>query len=207
MSEQNEPFNSIQPSNRTIIEESLEYAWVLVLEKLESPYPNLKNPLLCPDEFVAVLAGERGVQDWQPGDTLEQQRSTTDKAFEIHSKAGTRYGLRTSLNALGFDSTISKGIKPYSLEVEAYLQDKPLTEESSQRVDTRVGTYKSERDDVSINISRQSSGEVYVGVTTEIGVTMTSKPYVPDGFTSEAVPSIGVYNHIRVIATSEPASQ
>lgn len=207
MSEQNEPFNSVQPSNRTIIEESLEFAWVKVLEKIESPYPNLKTPLLCPDEFVALLAAERGVQDWQPGDTLEQQRQTTDKAFEIHSKAGTRYGLRISLNALGFDSTISKGIKPYSLEVDAYLQDKPLTEESSQRVDARVRTYKSERDDVSINISRQSSCQAYVGVTTEIGVTMTSEPYVPEGFTSEAAPSMGVYNHIRVIATSEPASQ
>ncbi|MEZ8201689.1 phage tail protein [Vibrio splendidus] len=193
--------------NAQPLEKAIRLAFRDSLHDLTPPYPKLLNALDTPVQFLPALAGERGVVDWYDTDDEGFKRETTDGSYRLLMKSGTRYGIRSSLNALGFDSTISKGIKPYTLEVEAYLQDKPLTDESSQRVDARVGTYKSERDDVSVNISRQSTGEVYVGVTTEIGITMTSEPFVPQGFTSEAAPCIGVHNHIRLIATSEPAIQ
>ncbi|EKO3566327.1 phage tail protein [Vibrio metschnikovii] len=153
MSEPNE-FISVQPDNRTLIEESLEYAWDGILKRSTNPYPDLKNPMLTPDEFVVLLASERGVADWQPDDTLVQQRRTTDKAFEIHSKAGTRAGLKTALDALGFDSVVTKSDEPYAINVEAMLQDQPLTNEMYRRVNIRVSTYKSERDIVRTHLSR-----------------------------------------------------
>ncbi|MCG9678750.1 phage tail protein I [Vibrio sp. Isolate24] len=206
MSEQNEPFNSVQPSNRTIIEESLEYAWVKVLENLESPYPNLKNPLLCPDEFVSLLASERGVQDWQPGDTLEQQRSTTDKAFEIHSKAGTRYGLRTSIDALGFNSQVTKGALAYSLDVSAEIEKGELSEKLQTRLSSRVNTYKSERDTVSLELARSAFVTPFIGVFAETGVLSDSAPYTFQDSEGYVTPKLGVFPETYVLNDSQAAT-
>ncbi|WP_249371363.1 phage tail protein [Vibrio sp. 2-2(8)] len=160
MSDPNE-FVSVQPDNRTLIEESLEYAWARILALAPNPYPNLKNPQLTADEFVVLLAGERGVADWQPTDTIVQQRKTTDKAFPIHSKAGTRAGLKTALDALGFASAVTRGDAAYSIDVEGRLLDQPLTAEMSQRINARITAYKSERDSVTTTISRLHSANKY----------------------------------------------
>ena len=160
MSEQNESFNSIQPSNRTIIEESLEVAWTKVLEQTENPYPNLKNPRLCPDEFVALLAAEDGVLDYQPSDTLDQQRETTVNAFYIHSKAGSRVGIKNSLDVLNLVSYVRRGTEPYSIDIEAKLLDQALSEQTLDRISTRVDTYKSERDSYSLVLGRLLNGRV-----------------------------------------------
>ena len=193
--------------NAQPLEKAIRLAFRDSLHELKPPYPKLLNALETPVQFLPALAAERGVVDWYDTDDEEFKRETTDGSYRLLMKSGTRYGIRSSLNTLGFDSVISKGVKPYTLEVEAYLQDDPLTDESKQRIDARVNTYKSERDYVSVNITRQSPGLIYVGVATEIGITITSEPYFPEGFTSEAAPSIGVYNHIRLIVTSEPADQ
>lgn len=160
MLEQNE-FISVQPDNRTLIEESLEYAWDRILKQSTNPYPDLKNPMLTPDEFVVLLASERGVADWQPDDTLVQQRRTTDKAFKIHSKAGSRAGLKTALDALGFSSVVTRGEALYSIDVEGRLLDQPLTAEMSQRLHARISAYKSERDSVTTTLSRLHNAHQY----------------------------------------------
>ena len=155
---QEKPFVSAQPENRTSIEEALEFAWHDMLKKVDQPYPNLKQPLYTPQEFVSLLAGERGVLDWQPSDDEQQRRETTDKAFDIHSKAGTRYGLRNALLPLGIDSVVSKGELPYAVVVDGKLSDQPLTAETSQRMNARLASYKSERDTIELILSRSSLG-------------------------------------------------
>lgn len=152
------PFISAQPENRTVIEEALEFAWHDMLTKVEQPYPDLKQPLYTQDEFVSLLAGERGVLDWQPSDDDQQRRETADKAFDIHRKAGTRYGLRNALLPLGIDSVVTKGEQPYSVVVDGKLSDRPLTAETSQRMNARLTSYKSERDSISLTLSRSNNG-------------------------------------------------
>lgn len=151
-------FISAQPENRTVIEESLEFAWHDMLTKVEQPYPDLKQPLYTQDEFVSLLAGERGVLDWQPSDDDQQRRETADKAFDIHRKAGTRYGLRNALLPLGIDSVVTKGEQPYSVVVDGKLSDRPLTAETSQRMNARLTSYKSERDSIALTLSRSNNG-------------------------------------------------
>ncbi|MFH0267229.1 phage tail protein [Vibrio rumoiensis] len=152
------PFVSAQPENRTVIEEALEFAWHDMLTKVEQPYPDLKQPLYTPKEFISLLAGERGVLDWQPSDNEQQRRETADQAFDIHRKAGTRYGLRNALLPLGIDSTVNKGELPYSLVVDGKLSEQPLTAETSQRMNARLSSYKSERDSIDLTLSRSNNG-------------------------------------------------
>lgn len=178
MSEQSEPYNSVQPNNRTIIEESLEFAWDKVLSQTQCPFPSLKNPMLCPDEFVSLLAAERGVLDWQPGDTLEQQRETTDKAFEIHSKAGTRRGIYSAVLALGIDAEVTKGEAPYSINIESY-SNQGISDELLNRLVNRVQSYKSERDSFTMALGIKAEGRVYLGGGVTIAPRIHVGPWVP----------------------------
>ncbi len=84
----NKEFLSVQPNNASLIEEALEFAWTELIQSTFCPYPNLKQPLLTDKAFVALLAGERGVTDWQPKDTLESQRKRWIRRLIFIEKQG-----------------------------------------------------------------------------------------------------------------------
>ncbi|AUI88161.1 phage tail protein I [Vibrio azureus] len=154
MSELNKAFISVQPNNASLIEEALEYGWAQLLHSLPCPYPNLKQPLLTAPPFVALLAGERGVRDWQPKDTPQSQRKTVDKAFEIHRKAGTRLGLSIALDAIDCDVDVipwhqmTPRAPPYHIECIATQRSQALDKAATTRVLSRIESTKSERDTV-----------------------------------------------------------
>ncbi|PMJ90295.1 phage tail protein [Vibrio sp. 10N.261.55.A7] len=204
MSEPND-FISVQPDNRTLVEESLEYAWQQLLKQTANPYPDLKNPLLTPDEFVVLLAGERGVADWQPNDTLDQQRQTTDKAFEIHSKAGTRLGLNRALSTLGFLSEVARGSLPYSLDIEAEVEKGALTGDLQKRLSQRVTTYKSERDSISLDLVRSTTIARNVACFGETGVISDSPPFIFQDQERVVSMRVGILNEAYVYSDSRAA--
>lgn len=154
MSDLNKAFLSVQPNNASLIEEALEFAWTELIQSTFCPYPNLKQPLLTDKTFVALLAGERGVTDWQPKDTLESQRKTVDKAFDIHRKAGTRFGLSIALDAIDCDVEVTPWHQmqpihaPYHIECIAWQRNQPLDKSAITRVLSRIESTKSERDTV-----------------------------------------------------------
>ena len=156
MFEVTEPFISVQPENRTLIEESLEYAWHTLLANQRDPFPELKQPRLTSEPFVSLLAGERGVTDWRPEDSLEQQRKTADNAFEIHRKAGTRHGLAVAMDALDCDIEVTPWYQmdappgPYHIEVVAWKRNEPVNQKTAKRMLTRIENTKSERDTVEL---------------------------------------------------------
>ena len=197
---------SLLPSNRTTLTRAFEEA-IKLTAKVENPYPWLLDPQQTLVELLDYLASESGVSDWYSEDSEKIRRDTVEQAPIIMREAGTIGGLKNALVALGFDAEIEKGEKEFSLDIVAFLDESPLSEDAIQRVNSRVEMYKSERDTTNVNISRQALCTSYIGVTSEIGVTMTSEPYVPSGFTSEAACFVGVYTHIRLISTSEPARQ
>ena len=177
MLEPNNEFISVQPENRTTLEEALEYAWHKLIESAHSPYPDLRNPLSTQDEFVSFLASERAVQDWQPCDSLIQRRETTARAFEIHSKAGTRAGLKMAIEALGFSADIKRADQAYSLNIEAELESAQLSEEIQARLNARAIAYKSERDTIDLRLIRSSYSQIHLGILNESGVILDCQPY------------------------------
>ncbi|MEZ8095780.1 phage tail protein [Photobacterium swingsii] len=152
MSEPNNPFVSVQPENRTIIEEGLEYGWHKIISQQPNPYPNLKQPSYTPDEFVSLLAAERGVLDWQPSDTLEQRRKTAEQAFDIHRKAGTRSGITLALNALGFDAEVTRSTAPYSIDILCWRRNSTIDKFVVDRMISRIDHTKSERDSYELSL-------------------------------------------------------
>ncbi|MFM2477367.1 phage tail protein [Celerinatantimonas sp. MCCC 1A17872] len=199
-------FISVQPENRTVVEEALEYAWNQLIAALPDPYPNLKQPLETAAEFVDLIAQERGVLDYQPGDTLAQKRNTTDQAFQIHSKAGTRSGLKDALDALGFNSSVEKADEPYAITVIADIEADSLTEALQQRLEARVTAYKSERDSVGVDVVRGSQVPIYTGILTETGVVNDCVPYTNTETTSDVATPMGLLNETYILLDSEPGS-
>lgn len=197
-------FISVQPENRTRIEESLEYAWDQLIAELPDPYPNLKQPLDTAAEFVDLLAQERGVLDYQPGDTATQKRQTTDRAFQIHSKAGTRSGLKDALDALGFDSTVEKANEPYAITVTADIEADSLTQALQERLEARVTAYKSERDSVAMEVVRGTQIPIYCGVLVETGVINDCVPYTNTENDSQIREPHGLLNETYILLDSEP---
>ncbi|MDK9756736.1 phage tail protein I [Vibrio sp. D173a] len=156
MSDPSEAFISVQPNNASLIEEALEYGWTELIQSTSCPYPNLKQPLLTDRAFVALLAGERGVRDWQPKDTLDSQRKTVDRAFEIHRKAGTRFGLSVALDAIDCDVEVTPWHQmqprqaPYHIECIAWQRQTPIDKSAAHRVLSRIENTKSERDTIDL---------------------------------------------------------
>lgn len=168
-------FISVQPENRSTLEEALEYAWQRLIIDAERPYPLLRQPLFCPEEFVVFLAGERGVFDYQPSDSLQQKRNSTHHAFEIHQKAGTRHGLKVALDVLDCDLEVTPWHKmeppsnPYHIDVVAWRRDSPTNKEVLERVWARIAKTKSERDTVSLSLAfGVNSSLAFAGATSQI---------------------------------------
>lgn len=151
-------FISIQPENRTLIEEGLEFALAAVVAEHDSPYPLLKNAQFTSVQCVSLLAAERGVLDFRPEDTELQRRSSVEHAFLIHKKAGTRKGLIDAINMLNIDAEIKRGEMPYSLHILGKLALQPMTIETSIRLNARINAYKSERDSITVILSRALKG-------------------------------------------------
>lgn len=176
MSDPNDVFISVQPNNASLIEEALEYAWTELIQSKSSPYPNLKQPLLTDKTFVALLAGERGVQDWQPKDTLESQRKTVDKAFDIHRKAGTRFGLSIALDAIDCDVEVTPWHqmqprhKPYHIECIARQRNRPIDKAATTRVLSRIESSKSERDTVNLIMALDADSGFELSAVRQQGV-------------------------------------
>lgn len=197
---QEKPFVSAQPENRTSIEEALEFAWHEILTTVDQPYPNLKQPLYTPQEFVSLLAGERGALDWQPSDDEQQRRETTDKAFDIHRKAGTRSGIEIALNALGCDAIITPWFDcdtakpPYYIECVAWKSNAPVDKQLSERMIRRIESAKSERDTIDFIVA--------LGVTSGFelsGVEHNAVIEIDKSLPSVIQPSPTIRGNIRLV--------
>ncbi|CAM3934114.1 phage tail protein I [Vibrio aquimaris] len=136
---------SLFPDNRTSLDVVMEQSVMSVL-KTEDVYSWLRDPEKTREDLLDLMALEDGVQDWFSTDQEESKRQLVKNAPRVHQKAGTIEGLKESLDALGFKAQISRGAKAYSLYIEGYLVDKPLSQDISKRINARVVLYKSERD-------------------------------------------------------------
>jgi len=161
------------PGNASALETALYQAWCDVLLEQSSPYPAVKDPAQCPPAFLSLLAAERGVMDWVAGDTEVDKRETVSRAFDVHLRAGTREGIRRAVETLNTSAVIKRTGKPYELHVEATLKEKPLTDTTRKRLLSRINTYKSERDTVTINLTRPALGTRSKHVAVQTGRVLT----------------------------------
>lgn len=130
----------------------------------ENHHEWLHNPMTTQTSLLDIMAKEAGVQDWFADDSEQAKRQAIAQAVPIHQKAGTRAGVRQALEAIGINAEVRRGAQPYSLYIEGRLEDRPLTEETSRRMNARVELYKSEADTAEIVLTRAHYAQKYRGL-------------------------------------------
>ncbi|MBD1559598.1 hypothetical protein HC752_21885 [Vibrio sp. S9_S30] len=154
--------------NRTPFETAFEQG-IRDLVASEDFYTWLLDPLKTDERLLDAMAQEAGVSDWFASDLESDKRQSIAKAPEIHQKAGTKLGVKESLEALGCRATVSKGDKPYHIHIYNLVTDKPLTIALQNRLYERVINVKSERDTFELVIGRLWRGYVYTSAQVSIG--------------------------------------
>ena len=204
---------SVLPDNYSPLERALELSLNQQLANIKHPYPNLLDAFSSSMDVVPAIAAERLVPVWESSDSDEVKRARANNAWIFRKTAGTRQGLIKSINDLGFNCVVTPWFKmtpqgaPYTFSIWAYCLDQVLTEEIDHRLDALILEMKSERDVHELYLARASENKNYMGVSCEVGITMTSEPFVLSSREFQSAEYKGVGVHTRETATSEPAIQ
>jgi len=176
--------NSIQPDNRSALQQAIEEALDARLSSIEqaAPLPSALNAQLAPIQLLPSLSIERGVSDWDADDSEQSQRDTISKAITLIGLSGTGSGISGAISALGFLSDATR-VRPYVLSLVVHLSDKELTDRLTSRLVRRANTYKAARDALEIRLSRSVQGVISAPCTLQFGNILTIHPYVPKAVT------------------------
>lgn len=156
-------YQTLLPTNRTPFERAFEEG-IKKLANTPELYSWLHDPSKTDSALLDMMAQEAGVNDWFSDDSENAKRQAISQAVPIHIKAGTRYGVRLALKAIGINAMVTKGSKPYTIYVEGRLESEPLTADFSWRMNARVELYKSEKDTAEIVLTRAHEAQNYRGV-------------------------------------------
>ena len=150
---------SLLPDNRSLLEKGLENAFSDLLYDIPSHYPALLDANKTPVSMLPYLAQERSVVGWNSDDTEQVKRQIITSAWEVRRLSGTRAGIRLSLQALDFESTITPWYQsdfehsPYTLSVEAFHKDNhTISEADARRIISQITETKSCRDAISLSL-------------------------------------------------------
>ncbi|WP_175404904.1 phage tail protein I [Marinomonas sp. FW-1] len=202
---------SVLPDNRSPLERALELALSEALYSIDHPYPELLNAQKTPKGVITTLGIDRQVPVWDSTDTEQVKRDRTQQAWRNRQLSGTRAGFIKALGQMGFGADVTPWFKkpnelePYYFQIWVYAADRVLTPEINARIDQLLTEMKSERDSYVMDLARESISTPRIAVAAEIGITMTSTPFVPAGSETNALTHTGIAQHLRIISTSEPA--
>jgi len=202
---------SVLPDNRSPLERALELALSEALYSIDHSYPELLDAQKTRKEAIATLGIDRQVPVWDSTDAEQIKRNRAEHAWRNRQLSGTRAGFLKALDQMGFGSkitpwfTLSPVGSPYYFRIWVYATDRVLTPEINARIDQLLIEMKSERDTYELNLARESVATPRMAIAAEIGVTMTSVPFVPKGSEANALTHTGIAQHLRIISTSEPA--
>jgi phage tail P2-like protein len=202
---------SVLPDNRSPLERALELALSEALYSIDHPYPELLDAQKTRKEAISTLGIDRQVPVWDSTDTEQVKRNRSEQAWRNRQLSGTRAGFVKALEQMGFGADVTPWFKksseldPYYFQIWVYASDRVLTPEINARIDQLLIEMKSERDSYVMNLARESIASPRIAVAAEIGITMTSQPFVPAGSETNALTHTGIAQHLRIISTSEPA--
>lgn len=177
---------SLLPPSASPLETALDIGFGKLLEGIAPPFPALMDAAATPAAFLAYLAADRGVSEWDPAAPEAEKRLTVSLAWSVKRQAGTRAALRNAVLGLQLVPEITawheqapKGT-PYTFHVRAYA-DAPYSPAIDARLDARLADAKSERDTLTVEIGLRAIGEHSIAAATVCGETTTIYPLVLEG--------------------------
>ena len=188
--------NSVMPVNASPFERAYEHAARRLLGRLAPPFPQLLDPQKTPAAFLAYLASDRGVSEWQASDDEPRKRAAVALALPIKRMAGTRAALTHAIESMGYRAEITpwhaqtpRG-QPYSFKVVSRTSA-GFSEHDFNRLEARLADAKAERDVLFHTITAESHGTAYVSATVYSGAEITVFPARPKVTRVSATPTLG----------------
>lgn len=154
---------TLLPANGSLLEIGLDLAFARLLERIETPFPELMDPRSTPAEFLPYLAADRGVAEWDPAAREGELRLTTALAWAIKRQAGTRRALTYAVESMELGVKVTSwhemtppGV-PYSFAVEASMS-RPWIAGDHVRLLARLAAAQSERDQLDLTLAHETTG-------------------------------------------------
>lgn len=137
------PRDNILPGNATSLERAVADTDGR-LDDIDMAFVSrVRDPAQTPAAILPYLAWERSVDVWDPAWPEDVQRTVVAVALIVHRYKGTRYGVRTALDALQVATRIVEWWEtgpegpPYTFEVTAYVRAR-LYDGDGPLVDARL---------------------------------------------------------------------
>lgn len=198
--------DSLLPANASLLERAIESAFEELLVGIEAPFPELLDPQRTPVAFLPYLASDRGVSEWVSDAPEAEKRATIARAWPLKRQAGKGQALAYAVEALGFDVDLvpwheqEPAAPPFALRIEART-DETVDETKTQRLVTRLGDAKAERDTLTLRMLRESHQTLTIGSAIAQGthLRLGPRPAVPAPAT--ATPRTGQAYHVARTTT------
>ncbi|WP_347929094.1 phage tail protein I [Pseudomonas helvetica] len=169
---------SLLPANSSPLEKALDLGFGQLLDRIALPFPELMNPAKTPSAFLPYLAADRGVSEWDAGASESEKRLTVSLSWQIQRQAGTNKALSHAVESLGFTPNISAWYEqrplgnPYTFDVQAII-GRSWSSGDHNRLIRRVNAAKSERDDATITVVHETSGDLRVAAGADPGLSIS----------------------------------
>lgn len=147
------PINySLLTDNASPLEKSLEKTFSKLLNDINPPVPHLRFGMHTPTEVLPHLAAEKMVTYWHSTDSAEIKRRQIANAQKERRLSGTKQGLRTALDSIGYSCEITtkrdnSDLPPFAIDIVAWKVDStPVNGEVINQLIHKLSDIKSERD-------------------------------------------------------------
>lgn len=172
---------SLLPDNKSPLERGLELAFTTLLYDIKNPYPSLLDAKKTPEKVLPYIANDKGVIGWGSYDTDDDRRNICSLAWVVRRYAGTKYGIRSALSSMGFESEITSWHEsngsPYELAIRVFAESKPINQNVSKEIAEAISQSVSERDVTSITVALSSKAYEHAHSSSQCGYISESYPF------------------------------
>lgn len=135
------------------------------------------DPQTCPVNLLPWLAWALSVDEWNPNWTEQQKRDTIAASFNIHSSKGTLAALKSSLSALGYDTTVTEwyqlpnDMDPYTFNVDIEAGYSAISEDIFDESSRLINQVKNTRSHLSrLRVSTNDPSQLFGAAAQVYGI-------------------------------------
>ena len=185
--------------------------WIEGIRLEAQKIQTLANPMLCPIEYLPLLAEAFGVDFfWNTLLSEYEQRLLIQRSLLLHSKKGTKWAITQLIDVLSISTEITEWFEydgePYHFKVKFYSQKKEITQELRDILFKIVDEYKNVRsviEEITLGYKVQNSIKINIGGVGQV----RQQTQMIEGYSSEALTpiyiNIGAVGQTTALATME----
>lgn len=156
---------SLLPPNATPLERAMESILNERIGAVPVPLRDLWNSESCPSALLPYLAWACSVDVWDNDWEDATKRRVIASSFIVHRQKGTVGAVKTALDALGFEATITEwweeAAQPHTFRIDCTVQDVldvnlPLTRKLADIIGLQINQVKPAREHYTLRV-----GEVF----------------------------------------------